>query len=81
MSQNTYFEATTSKNSHLTVLNAGIRREKKKKSATHLYHRDHDDRLILATYVSCRLNEYLILRNIYFFTPKSGLVGTPTQSI
>ena len=69
---------------HTNTRSYGIKRwnttRKKKKSATHLYHRDHDDRLILAIYVSCRLNEYLILRNIYFFAPKSLLVCIPTTT-
>ena len=58
----------------LTALNAGIRWEKKKYLWYHLYHCDHDDRLILASYVVPQINEYFILRNIYFFAPKSLLV-------
>ena len=61
-----------------TALNAGIRRERKIYFWNHLYHHDHDGRLIPASYVVPKINEYLILRNIYFFAPKSLLVGTPT---
>ena len=80
MSQNTYFEATTSKNSHLTVLNAGIRWEKNIYFWQHLYHHVHGDRLILASYVLPKINHYKYLWNIHFSTSKSGLVGAPTHT-
>ena len=34
------------------------REEKKNYSATHIYYRGHNERLIRAIYVSCRLNQY-----------------------
>ena len=42
----------------LTALNAGIRREKNIYFCTHLYHRDHTDRLFPAIYVGAKINEY-----------------------
>ena len=73
--QNCLFGATTHKNIDFTALNAGIRRERKKYFWHHLYHRDHGGRLIPASYVVPKINEYLILRNIYFFAPKSLLAS------
>ena len=61
-----------------TALNAGIRRERKIYFWHHLYHRDHGGRLIPASYVVPKINQYLILRKIYFFTPKSLLMCIPT---
>ena len=67
---------------HTNTRSYGIKRwntmRKKKYLWYHLYHCDHDDRLILASYVVPQINEYLILRNIYFFAPKSLLVCIPT---
>ena len=60
-----------------TALNAGIRRERKIYFWHHLYHRDHGGRLIPASYVVPKINQYLILRKIYFFTPKSLLMCIP----
>ena len=45
-----------------TALNAGIRRERKIYFWHHLYHRDHGGRLIPASYVVPKINQYLILR-------------------
>ena len=70
MSQNTYFEATTSKQ-------PSLRWEETSYFCTHIYHHDHNGCLILAIYVGARLNYYLYLWNIHFSTSKSGLVGTP----
>ena len=42
----------------LTALNAGIRWEKNIYFCTHLYHRDHTDRLFPAIYVCAKINEY-----------------------
>ena len=78
--KNGLFGATTHKYIDFTALNAGIRWEKNIYFCTHLYHRDHADRLFPAIYVGAKINEYLILRNIYFFAPKSLLVGTPMWS-
>ena len=79
--QNSLFGATTHKYIDFTALNAGIRWERKIHLWYHLYHRDHDDRLIPASYVVPQINQYLILRKIYFFAPKSLLVGTPTVMV
>ena len=78
--QNCLFGATTHKNIDFTALNAGIRWERKIYFWNHLYHHDHDGRLIPASYVVPKINEYLILRLWRFFGPKSLLVGTPTKS-
>ena len=63
----------------------GIKRwntiRKKKKSATHLYHCDHDDRLILAIYVSCRLNQYIFFTKYPLFGSKSGSCCDPNKSL
>ena len=61
----------------LTALNAGIRREKNIYFCTHLYHRDHADRLFPAIYVGAKINQYLILRLWGFFGPKSLLMCIP----
>ena len=64
------------------IFDVGRTKEKNIYFWNHLYHHDHDGRLIPASYVVPKINEYLILyfvrRNIYFFAPKSLLVGTPT---
>ena len=75
--KNGLFGATTHKNIDFTALNAGIRWEKNIYFWNHLYHHDHDGRLIPASYVVPKINEYLILRNIYFFAPKSLLMCIP----
>ena len=54
---------------------------KKKYLWYHLYHCDHDDRLIPASYVVPQINEYLILRLLGFFAPKSLLMCIPNVCI
>ena len=76
--KNGLFEATTHKNTDFTALNAGIRWEKNIYFCTHLYHRDHADRLFPAIYVGAKINQYLILRLWHFFCPKSLLVCIPS---
>ena len=71
------FEATKDKNIDFTALNAGIRWEKKIYSATHIYHYDHNSRLILAIYVSCRLNLYIFFTFGSLFGSKSGSCCDP----
>jgi len=39
-------------------INAGNRMEEKNYFCTHIYHRDHNERLIRAIYVGARLNQY-----------------------
>ena len=78
--QNCLFGATTHKNIDFTALNAGIRREKNIYFWNHLYHHDHDDHLIPASYVVPKINEYLILRLLGFFGPKSLLVCIPSTT-
>ena len=80
--KNGLFGATTHKYIGFTALNAGIRWEKNIYFWNHLYHHDHVDRLIPASYVVPKINEYLILREIYeifIFLPQKASWWGPLQ--
>ena len=65
---------------HLQMFNVGKGIEKKKYSANKLYHRDHNGLLILAIYVSCRLNLYIFFTFGSLFVTKSESCCDPYGS-
>ena len=74
------FEATKDKNIDFTALNAGIWWEKKNYFCTHLYHRDHADRLFPAIYVGAKINQYIFFTFGPLFGSKSGSCCDPYGS-
>ena len=77
--KNGLFGATTHKNIDFTALNAGIRWEKNIYLWYHLYHHDHDGRLIPARYVVPQINQYFFFTFGPLFGSKSLSCCDPIQ--
>ena len=75
--QNCLFGATTHKYIDFTALNAGIRWERKIYFWHHLYHRDHGGRLIPASYVVPKINQYIFFTFGPLFGSKSASCCDP----